>query len=118
MQQEATILNLVLYLPLLGAVILAFMPREQHDWIKNTALGVAAFALFLSLTLWPAYQPKASVPFDFVTDVPWIPQYNVLYKTGVDGISLSLVLLTTLLTAIAIWSSFGAIRERVKEYYI
>lgn len=118
MQQEASILNLVLYLPLLGAVILAFMPREQHDWIKNTALGVAAFALFLSLTLWPGYHPNPNVPFDFVTEAEWIPQYHVLYKTGVDGISLSLVLLTTLLTAISVWSSFGAIRERVKEYYI
>jgi NADH-quinone oxidoreductase subunit M len=114
---SSAVLNLVVYLPLLAAVLLAFLPREQHDWIKKTALAAGVFTFFLSLALIPEFRPGAG-DYDFLTAVPWIPQFGIQYKTGVDGISLVMVVLTTLLSWIAILSSFDAVRERVKEYYI
>jgi NADH-quinone oxidoreductase subunit M len=114
----ATILNLVVFLPLVGAVLLAFMPREQHGWIKIGALAVSAVTFIVSLALLPEFNWIDNAAFQFMTAVPWIPQFGVQYKVGADGISLALVLLTTLLSWIAILSSWDAITERVKEYYI
>src|SRR5437762_3277963 len=114
------ILNAVLYLPLAAAVIIAFLPREQHGWIKAGSLtaSVATFILSLSLLSPDAFDVSKNADFQLVTAVPWIPQFNVQYKIGVDGIGLVLVLLTTLLSAVAILSSWDAIHERVKEYYV
>ena len=56
--------------------------------------------------------------FQFVERIAWIPTFGVSYHVGIDGISLFLVVLTTLLSTLAIWSSFAAITDRVKEYYI
>jgi len=116
--ESNVLLNLVLYLPLLGALAIGFLPREQHVWIRNTALAVGLAAFALSLGPLFGFKPNPNVPYDYVTEFDWIKQFGIKYKTGVDGISLVLLVLTTLLSWIAILSSFGAIRERVKEYYI
>jgi NADH-quinone oxidoreductase subunit M len=117
MNSSAT-LNLVLYLPLLAAVGLAFVPRENHQAFKWGALIAAAITFLISLGLWGNFDANNNGVYQHVTAVPWIPQFGVQYKVGLDGISLVLVLLTTLLTAIAILASFEAVNERVKEYYI
>ena len=111
-------LNLVVFLPLLAAVGLAFVPRDNHHAIKWFAFVAALANLALSLLLLPEFRTSSNEEYQLMTAVPWIPQFGVQYKIGVDGISLILVLLTTLLSAIAILSSFESIRERVKEYYI
>ena len=111
------LLSVILFTPLAGAVVLLFVNRRQADtirWIAN-AFGVAGFAV--SIPLWFRFQPFGD-PWQFVERAEWIPSIGASYFLGVDGFSALLVLLTTLVGAIAILSSWTAITERVKEYYI
>ena len=115
------ILNIVCYLPLAGMVVIMLIPRENVKAIKWTA-NIAAFLGFLvSLPLLTAFNnPKyidTASGFRFVYNRPWITLIGANYKLGIDGISMLLVLLTTLLGTVAILSSWTAITERVKEYY-
>src|SRR5688572_31085939 len=123
-----SLLNLVVYLPAVGALVLAFMPREQRDVVKWAAFGISVLTFLASLGLLAQFNANDNAEYQAVTDFPWIGNPGgaagaaagalVSYKVGMDGISLVLILLTTLLSAIAILSSFDAIRERVKEYYV
>jgi len=111
------LLSVILFTPLAGAVLLLFVNRRQEDairWIAN-AFGIAGFAV--SIPLWFRFQPFGD-PWQFVERAEWIPSIGATYFLGVDGLSTLLVLLTTLVGAIAILSSWTAITERVKEYYI
>jgi NADH-quinone oxidoreductase subunit M len=114
------ILTLILLAPLVGALVIAFLPRHRHDLIRYVALGVALLAFVLSLALLASFDPAATGTggFTFVESVPWIPAFGIEYTVGIDGISLVLVVLTTLLTWISILASFRPINERVKEYMI
>jgi len=111
------LLSVILFTPLAGAVLLLFVNRRQEDairWIAN-AFGIAGFAV--SIPLWFRFQPFGD-PWQFVERAEWIPSIGATYFLGVDGLSTLLVLLTTLVGAIAILSSWTAITERVKEYHI
>jgi NADH-quinone oxidoreductase subunit M len=114
------ILNIVCYLPLAGMILIMFMKREHEDAIRWVA-NITAFVGFLvSIPLLTSFNnPRyiASNGFRFVYEHSWIPQIGANYKFGIDGISMLLVLLTTLLGSIAILSSWTAIKDRVKEYY-
>ena len=114
------ILTLILLVPLLGALLIAVLPRHRHDLIRIVALVVALLAFGLSLALLASFDPAAPGlgGFTFVESVPWIPAFGIEYTVGIDGISLVLVVLTTLLTWISILASFRPINERVKEYMI
>ncbi len=115
---ERHILTAVLWLPALGALLLGFVPRGKEDLIRRGALFFSLLTFGLSLLLLQGFDHSVDATFQFVTEVPWIPQFGIEYKTGVDGISLVLLVLTTLLSWIAILSSWTSITERVKEYYI
>ncbi len=115
------ILNIVCYLPLVGMIAIMFIPRKNEKAVKWTA-NITAFAGFLvSIPLIALFNDARYIDpatnFRFVTQRPWIPLIGANYKLGIDGISMLLVLLTTLLGAISILSSWTAIKERVHEYY-
>jgi NADH-quinone oxidoreductase subunit M len=115
------ILNLVTYTPLLGALIILFFIRGENDrWIKITATFFAIIDFILSLYLWVAYDPKASgdAMWQFREVYNWIPSLGVRYDFGIDGIALLLIVLTTFMGIIAIVSSYSAITNRQKEYYV
>src|SRR3954468_8959099 len=110
-------LSLILFTPLAGALLLLLIPKENENairWIAN----VVTFAGFLiSIPLWFWYNPQ-SADFQFVERASWIPSVGAEYFLGVDGFSTLLILLTTMMGSIAVLSSWTAITERVKEYYI
>ena len=115
------ILSIVLFTPLVGAVILALIPKENKDairWVANL-FAMAGCAVSLPLVPW-FWALKDRVGFQFGEGTPnnWIPTIGAGYVVGIDGISFLLIMLTTLLGAISILSSWNAIQERVKEYYI
>src|SRR3990172_6898141 len=114
------LLNVIAYLPLAGALLLLLFPRERKDLIAWFATIVAGSGFLVSLPLWFAWgaAPRDAYGFRFVQEVRWIDSIGARYIVGVDGISMLLVLLTTLLGFVAILSSWTAIQERVKEYYI
>ncbi|MCA1580088.1 MAG: NADH-quinone oxidoreductase subunit M [Acidobacteria bacterium] len=116
--QQLPILSIIAYIPLAGALIIMFLiPKEKTGAIKAFATAVAALDLAVSLPLWFSFD-RAKAGYQFVERIPWIPSLGVDYHFGIDGITLLLILLTTFIGVIAIYSSFSAIAERQKEYYI
>src|SRR3954453_5657451 len=111
------ILTLITFVPLLGAILIAFIPRSNSGLVRATALGTSLISWALSLLLLVGFLPSHP-NFQFVERLDWIPAFGIQYKLGVDGLSLVLVVLTTTLTWISILASFGPIKERVKEYMI
>ncbi len=114
---QLDILSILIFTPLVGAILLAFIPDANERAIRIGALLVAAVAFVVSVVLVLAFDNEAA-GFQFKQVVDWIGFFGIQYKVGVDGISLVLVLLTTLLTMISILASFGPIKTRVKEYMI
>jgi NADH-quinone oxidoreductase subunit M len=111
------LLSVILFTPLAGALLLLLVPRRHETTIRLAAnvFGVAGFAV--SLPLWFRYQTQGEA-WQFVERGAWIPSIGAEYFLGVDGLSALLVLLTTLMGAIAVLSSWSSITERVKEYYV
>ena len=115
--QFGWLLNLICYLPLVGALfIIFFIKKENTGAIKTAAVSIAAIDFVLSLPLWFLYRTDGA-EFQFATQLKWIPSVGVQYLFGVDGFAVLLILLTTLLGFISVYSSFSAITDRVKEYY-
>ena len=116
-QPDFPLLSLIVFLPLAGAlVLLVFFKETQRSAIRWWALLVSAVEFVISLWLLFAWQTKGGMQF---VDGPadWIPELGVSYHLGVDGISLFLVLLTTLLTMLAVLASWGFVAERERSYY-
>src|SRR6202166_2321779 len=115
------ILSIILFTPLAGAIVLMLIPGRQKNLIRWTAniFAFLGFAVSLPLVYW-FWQVKDLPGFKFVEGAPnqWIPTIGAGYYLGIDGISFLLIMLTTLLGAISILSSWTAIQNRVKEYYI
>jgi NADH-quinone oxidoreductase subunit M len=108
------ILSAVIFLPLAGALVIAFAPT---GWARPLALATALLTWAISVVLAAGLQ--AHLPgFQFVEQANWIPIFGIQYKLGVDGLSLALVLLTTTLTWISILASFKPIQTRIKEYMV
>jgi uncharacterized membrane protein (UPF0127 family) len=106
------LLDVVTYLPLAGAIVLLFLDAQRHRAIAVTATVVAGLDLVASLPLWFAWdaaRPDAH-GFRFVHEANWIEQIGARYVVGVDGISMLLVLLTTVLGFVAVLSSWTAVR--------
>src|SRR5690349_12668779 len=121
---ENHILSIILFTPLVGAILLLFVPKENKDairWIANIfALGGFLISLPLVPMFWELVKQQDKAPFKFIegTANNWIPSIGAGYVLGIDGISFLLVMLTTLLGWISIMSSWTAIENRVKEYYV
>src|ERR671939_943860 len=111
------LLSIILFLPLAGALLLLLVPKQNENAIRWIANVVALLGFVVSIPLWFAFDPS-SMDFQFVERAPWIPSIGAEYFLGVDGFSTLLILLTTMMGFIAVLSSWTAITERVKEYYI
>ena len=111
------LLSLILFTPLVGAGLLLFVNKQNENAIRWIANIFTFVGFLVSLPLWFWYDPK-SPEYQFIERAEWIPSIGAQYFLGVDGFSVLLILLTTLMGAIAMLSSWTAIKERVKEYYI
>src|SRR6478672_433303 len=110
-------LSLILFVPLAGALLLLLVPKQNENAIRWIANIVALIGFAISIPLWFWYNPQ-NADFQFIEQAPWIPSIGAQYFLGVDGLSTLLILLTTLMGFIAVLSSWTAITERMKEYYI
>ena len=118
---QSYILSIILFAPLVGAIVLLFVPKENEDavrWIANV-FALASFVVSLPLVPW-FWEKRFEPGFKFIEGAAnnWIPSIGAGYVLGIDGISFLLIMLTTLLGWISILSSWTAIENRVKEYYI
>ena len=114
---EQQILTLVTFFPLVGVILLLFVPRERADTVKSVALIIAFITFLWSLWMYVMFEPIAS-GMQFEVNVPWIASFGIQYHLGIDGISLLLIMLTTILTVIALISSWTSVQTSVKGYYI
>jgi NADH-quinone oxidoreductase subunit M len=112
-----TILDSTLFLPLIGFFVLLLAPKGRPDASRAIALVVSLLTFVLSLGLIGPYWFRSPQGFQFEQNLPWIAYPPIRYHVGLDGLSLWLVLLTTLLTPICVLVSWKYIDKRVKEYY-
>jgi NADH-quinone oxidoreductase subunit M len=113
---DANILTLIIFLPLAGAILLAFFPRRDRD-VRYFALAVSLITLLASLHL-PWHLVRQQEGFQFEQNIPWIAHPNIHYHLGVDGLSMWLVVLTTFLMPLCVLISWKSIGDRVKEFFI
>ncbi len=109
-------LTLLTFIPLLGAIVILFVPKAQESLIKNLAILFSIPPLLISLFLWASYNDSGQ--FAYVENFGWIPAIGVRYHLGVDGLSLPLVVLTTVLITLSVWYSSKVIHKRVKEFFV
>jgi NADH-quinone oxidoreductase subunit M len=111
------LLTFIVFAPLLGALLILLIPKDQEKTIKNLAIGISFIPLLLAIYLWFAYD-KVADGFQFEVIAEWIPAIDVYYHVGADGLSIPLIFLTALLTTLCmIYSSF-TITKRVKEFFL
>lgn len=113
---DNSILTLVTFVPFAGAILLIFFPRRDRD-IRLFALIVSLLDFILSLHL-PVHFQRAVMGFQYEVNHAWIPNPNIHYHMGVDGVSMWLVVLTTFLTPLCVLISWKSIHDRVKEFFI
>jgi NADH-quinone oxidoreductase subunit M len=111
------LLTLVVFSPLAGGALLALLPREPAAGVRRAAFVFALVPLLASLAMLARFQPGVA-EFQLVERAMWIPQWGIGYRLGVDGVSLFLVLLTTILTPIVVLASWGDIQRHVKEFFV
>lgn len=110
------ILSIIIFFPAVAALVLFLLPDDEENLIRRLAFIFSLAPLALTLYLW--FQFDRSYPtFQFQEVVEWFPSIGASYHVGLDGISLALVLLTTILTPLAVLASFE-IEERVRMYMV
>jgi NADH-quinone oxidoreductase subunit M len=110
------LLSIILFTPLIGFVVLFLLPGGNKNLIRIWANLVAFAGFLISLPLVSRFQ-NAAPGYQFEERFDWIPALGVHYHIGIDGISLLLIMLTTLMGFIAVLCSWSAIQDRVKAYY-
>ncbi len=112
-----SIVALVAFAPLVGLIVLIFLDDKEHaDSIRWVALATSIITFLLSIGLLLAFDPADPGP-QMATYYDWLPTLGIGFHVAVDGLSMLLVLLTTLIMPIAIITSFDPIQKRVKLYY-
>jgi len=113
---DATLLNLVLWLPVIGIAVIAATPRGADSWVRSLSLAVMLLQLALTAILYVHFDP-ARAGLQFVTSRPWIAAWGIDYRIGLDGINVLLVALTAFLGPLVVAGAFSAIQKDVKLFY-
>lgn len=111
------VLSVVIFTPVIGALIILLTKRANEALVKWTALVFSMLTFALSIPLFTNFEKKTYV-MQFVEFHEWIPAWNINYALGVDGISVLFVLLSAIITITCVLVSWNSIKTRVKEFYI
>ena len=109
------LISSLIAVPFAGIVALLFVPGEA--WVRRAALGISMAALGLAGVLWWQFDPSVK-GMQFVERADWMENFNIQYAVGVDGISLVLVLLTTLLGPLCVLASWTSVESKVRAFMI
>jgi NADH-quinone oxidoreductase subunit M len=109
------LLSVLVFLPAAGAVLLLFFPRSAVGAARAFSIAVSVLELALSLALWTRFD-LLQQGFQFREKIAWIPQLGISYNVGLDGISLLLVLLTTVLTPVSLLFSYSHLEKEVRGF--
>ena len=115
--QQTFLLTVLTFLPVAGTLALLLLRDDDHVWIRRLALATALVEFGISLLLLRGFNSQVA-GYQYQEFRAWIPQPPIHYHLGIDGLSLFLVLLTTLLTPISILASWKSIDQRVKGFFI
>jgi NADH-quinone oxidoreductase subunit M len=113
---EAFVLNVVLFLPLLGAALLLVSPTERDDFTRRLTLALMIVQFALTAWLYMRFDSKVA-GLQFETRLPWIESWGVHYQIGLDGYNILLVLMTAFLGPLVTAGAFSAITKDVKLFY-
>ena len=117
------LISWTLFIPLLGVILMILIPSSKNDekssaskfgWI---ALAVSSIAMIVSFFILAGFD-NSIVGYQFIEQAEWIPQFGLNYHVGIDGISILLFMLTTIMMPFTVLSSYKYIEKRKKEYYI
>ncbi|MBU2226494.1 MAG: NADH-quinone oxidoreductase subunit M [Proteobacteria bacterium] len=117
MNQTFPLLSALIIFPLAGALLVMLLPRRNAFLIKVSALIWTLVEFALSLQLFFTFAEN-DAGMQFVEQRAWFPELGIDYFLGTDGISMLLVMLTTLITVLCILCSWKAIEDKMKEYYV
>ena len=109
------VLPLLIGLPILGAIFVMCTPKTETTLHRGIGLTVTAITFLVSLLCLRFFNPKAE-GFQLVFDIEWIPGLGAHFKTGIDGISIFLVLLTTFLMPLTLFGTSKSIEKHVREF--
>ena len=109
------LLTVLIFLPTAGAVLLLLFPASKPAAAKWFAFGIAAVVFLLSIPLWTRFQ-VGTADFQFIERASWIPSIGITYTLGIDGIALLLILLTTLLTPVALLFSVSHVEKSMRGF--
>jgi NADH-quinone oxidoreductase subunit M len=112
-----TLLDLVIFLPLAGFLLVLALPTEDSGMIRNFSLAISLVVFAASLGLIAPFWFHNPGKFLFETDLPWVSSPAIHYHVAIDGISLWLVILSTLLTPICVLVSWRYIDKHIKEFF-
>jgi NADH-quinone oxidoreductase subunit M len=113
---EAHLLTLVIFLPLVGAALIALLPRGEGNQHKGISVIFSLLTFLVSILLWTGFRPGGAARYAFEQKSEWAPSLGFSYHVGLDGVALLLFMLTTFLGPIVALSSWKSITERTKEY--
>ena len=114
------LLTIVGALPLVAAVIVALLPKNNNELVKRVALGATSVIAILSILLATGFD-KAQTGFQYVQSNSWMSAFNINFAVGIDGISLVLILLSTILVPIVVfatWHESDTGRWNSKVFYV
>jgi len=109
------ILSLIVFTPLAGLLLILLLPKRQVALVRSAALLASGSAFVLSWSLLFRFD-RNTAALQFVERQPWVPELGMTYSLGIDGLSFPLVLLTTLVTVVAVLSSWN-VTERIRSYF-
>ena len=115
MYADWPLLSLVIWTPILGGVLVLFIGDRQPAGARKITLVVAIATFLLTLPLYAQFNTDTHL-MQFVERHSWIPEFNIEYFVGIDGISMPLILLTSFTTVIVVISSWEVIQYRVAQY--
>jgi NADH-quinone oxidoreductase subunit M len=114
--QNLPLLSLLIWLPIIGGALVLALGGKRPEAARWLSLAVALVVFLLSIPLFTGFD-HATAAMQFVERREWIPAYDIQYHLGADGISVALILLTTLTTVLVLVGAWGSVENRVNQYY-
>ncbi len=108
-------LSIIIFTPLVAGLVILLLPAERKDWIRGIALGAAVLSFLLSIFVYASYNIPAG-GYQFIEHMPWLPALGISYYLGVDGISVPLLLMGSLVLLCGVMISWK-VEERPKEFF-
>ena len=109
------LLSLLIWLPILGGIFVILIGNDRADTVRWVSVATSILVFIMSLSLYTEFDPTTHL-MQFEEKVSWIPQFDIYYHLGVDGISMPLIILTTFSTILVLVAGWEVIQTRPAHY--